>query len=93
MDGMLQSSLWIRCAIALLYQDLDVTELDDFRYNHVNLTGFRLVNYHDPKAKDILRRMRADEKRTGSKLFNSTSVIKVWVHNSAHSMTVVAFSR
>ena len=54
-----------------------MTDLEDFRYNHVNLTGFRLVSYRDPEVDAILKRMRANEKRTGTKLLNSTSHIKV----------------
>jgi len=42
-----------------------------------------MVSYHDPKVKAILGQMHANEKRTGSKLLNSTSVIKAR-HNGDH---------
>ena len=59
-------------------QDLETINMDDFRHNYVNLTGFRLVNYEDLRVQDIMNQMRIYEKHTGSKLLNNSGgLVKV----------------
>lgn len=35
--------------------DLEIFDLEDFKYNYVNITSFRLVNREDVVVKDILK--------------------------------------
>ena len=61
----------------LYFQDIESINMDDFRHNYVNVTGFRMVNVQNPTTKDILQQMRTYEKHAGVKLLNQSQVIKV----------------
>lgn len=36
---------------------MSALDLDDYRYNHVNITGFRLIDPDDPFVKSIMKDM------------------------------------
>ena len=52
-------------------------DMENFRHNYVNLTGFRLVNYGDLRVVDILQQIETYQGQTGTKLLNTTGIIKV----------------
>jgi hypothetical protein len=43
--------------IILLFQDLETLDLDDYKHNHVNVTGFRLVDPSNQFVKEITEDM------------------------------------
>ena len=53
-------------------------ELEDFKYNHVNMTAFRIVDGDNIKVKTILREME-NLPEIGYKILNRTQVI--WFMN------------
>ena len=63
----------------MLRKDLETINLDDFRHNFANLTGFRLVSRDDRRVDDILQQMAASQTHSGFRVLNSTRprIIKV----------------
>ena len=57
---------------------METIEMENFKHNYVNLTGFRLVNNDDMRVQDILKQMEIYEGNfPASKLLNNSGVIKV----------------
>ncbi|GFR85397.1 glutamate receptor, ionotropic kainate [Elysia marginata] len=52
--------------------DIESIDMEDFRHNFVNLTGFRLVDPTDPAVRKILQKMEIYEEQAGITLFNTT---------------------
>ncbi|KAK2148217.1 hypothetical protein LSH36_509g01044 [Paralvinella palmiformis] len=52
--------------------DLETINLDDFKHNAANVTGFRLISREDPRVQDILHQMETYQVYSGSKILNST---------------------
>lgn len=44
--------------------DLETFDLEDFKYNFVNITSFRLVDLSDVSVKEILKDMESYDRRT-----------------------------
>lgn len=57
-------------------QDIETFDLEDFKYNSVNMTAFRLVDLEEPKVSDILRQMERFQP-IGHAILNKTGVIQV----------------
>jgi hypothetical protein len=58
-------------------QDLESIDMENFRHNYVNMTGFRLVPRENPRVKDIIRQMYKYQSETGAVLLNTSTIIKV----------------
>lgn len=57
-------------------QDIETFDLEDFKYNSVNMTAFRLVDLEEPKVVEILRQMERFQP-IGHAILNRTGVIQV----------------
>lgn len=53
------------------FQDIETFDLEDFKYNSVNITAFRLVDVESPKAHDIIEQMKKFQ-HTGKDIFNGS---------------------
>lgn len=59
-----------------MYQkDIETFDLEDFKYNSVNITAFRLVDVESPKVVDIMEQMKKFQH--SGKDMNGSSVIMV----------------
>ena len=65
----------------IVLQDLETLDLDDFRHNSANITGFRLINRSSPKVQDTLQQMALHQKQAGSRLLNSTNFLLIKASN------------
>lgn len=57
-------------------QDIETFDLEDFKYNFVNITAFRLVDADDVGVRGILRDMEKFQTE-GNNLLNKSRVIQV----------------
>jgi ionotropic glutamate receptor len=57
-------------------QDIETFDLEDFKYNSVNITAFRLVDVESPKVADIINQMKKFQ-HSGQDILNGSSVIMV----------------
>ena len=55
--------------------DIEIFDLENFRYNFVNLTAFRLVDTEHPSVRQILRDMEKFQPK-GQPILNRTNVIR-----------------
>ncbi|XP_017881765.1 glutamate receptor ionotropic, kainate 2 isoform X9 [Ceratina calcarata] len=55
--------------------DIETFDLEDFKYNSVNMTAFRLVDLEEPKVAEVLRQMESFQP-IGHAIFNKTGVIQ-----------------
>lgn len=58
------------------FQDLETFDLEDFKYNSVNITAFRLVDVDHPKVQDILATMEKFQP-IGHAILNRSGIIQV----------------
>ncbi|KZC14138.1 Glutamate receptor, ionotropic kainate 2 [Dufourea novaeangliae] len=56
--------------------DIETFDLEDFKYNSVNMTAFRLVDLEEPKVAEVLRQMERFQP-IGHAILNKTGVIQV----------------
>jgi len=56
--------------------DIEVFNLENFRYNFVNMTAYRMVDSEHPTVRGVLRDMEKFQP-IGQYLINKTNVIKV----------------
>lgn len=70
-DGARQGGNPSRCA-----QDMETLDLEDFSYNNVNMTAFRMVDADDAGVKEALRQMERFAP-IGHHIINSSGVIQV----------------
>lgn len=57
-------------------QDIETFDLEDFKYNYVNITAFRLVDADDAAVRGILRDMERFQP-SGNTILNKSHVIQV----------------
>lgn len=57
-------------------KDIETFDLEDFKYNSVNITAFRLVDVESPKVVDIMEQMKKFQ-HSGKDILNGSSVIMV----------------
>ncbi|CAK9795146.1 Glutamate receptor ionotropic, kainate 2 [Anthophora quadrimaculata] len=76
------SSQEIQTALRLLlpgelakHPDIETFDLEDFKYNSVNMTAFRLVDLEEPKVAEVLRQMERFQP-IGHAILNKTGVIQ-----------------
>ncbi|XP_054002686.1 glutamate receptor ionotropic, kainate 2 isoform X3 [Hylaeus anthracinus] len=55
--------------------DIETFDLEDFKYNSVNMTAFRLVDLEEPKVAEVLRQMERFQP-FGHAILNKTGVIQ-----------------
>lgn len=60
--------------------DLETFEMEDFRYNFVNITAFRLVDTNDVFVKETLKEMEQFSKKNNLK-FKRNLAVEVNVFN------------
>lgn len=58
-------------------QDIETFDLEDFKYNSVNMTAFRLVDLEEPKVAEVLKQMERFQPAIGHAILNKTGVIQV----------------
>ncbi|XP_059153989.1 glutamate receptor ionotropic, kainate 2-like [Physella acuta] len=57
--------------------DIESIDMEDFRHNYVNLTGFRLVDPSDPDVRKIIHEMEIYEMQTDLSLLNTTGYLSL----------------
>lgn len=58
--------------------DLETFEMEDFRYNFVNITAFRLVDTNDVSVKETLKEMEEFSRQSSSIKFKKSLALEVW---------------
>jgi len=61
----------------LFLQDIETFDLEDFKYNSVNMTAFRLVDLEESKVIEVLKQMERFQPTIGHAILNKTGVIQV----------------
>jgi len=66
--------------VPFIIKDIETYDLEDFKYNSVNITAFRLVDVESPKVVEIMEQMKKFQ-HSGKDILNGSSVIMVrfWV--------------
>lgn len=64
-------------SLHLFLQDIETFDLEDFKYNSVNMTAFRLVDLEEPKVAEILKQMERFQPAIGHAILNKTGIIQV----------------
>lgn len=59
----------------MFLQDIETFDLEDFKYNSVNMTAFRLVDLEEPKVAEVLKQM--ERFQPAHAILNKTGVIQV----------------
>ena len=59
------------------WQDIETFDLEDFKYNSVNITAFRLVDVEDANVYNVLQQMEKFQP-VGQAILNSSGIIQVW---------------
>lgn len=62
----------------LITQDIETFDLEDFKYNFVNITAFRLVDADDVGVRSVLRDMERFQP-AGNTILNKSRVIQASV--------------
>jgi glutamate receptor, ionotropic, invertebrate len=57
-------------------QDIETFDLEDFKYNFVNMTAFRIVDAEDVGVREILRDMERFQP-VGHSILNKSRIIQV----------------
>ncbi|ESO92173.1 hypothetical protein LOTGIDRAFT_121144, partial [Lottia gigantea] len=57
--------------------DIESIDMEDYRHNYVNLTGFRLVNPRDRLTQELMKDMEIYEMQTELKLLNKSGYLSV----------------
>ncbi|GFO27211.1 glutamate receptor ionotropic, kainate [Plakobranchus ocellatus] len=57
--------------------DIESIDMEDFRHNYVNLTGFRMVDPSEPYVRKVLRDMEIFELQTDLSLLNTTGYLSL----------------
>jgi ionotropic kainate glutamate receptor 2 len=65
-----------KLATVFLLQDIETFDLEDFKYNSVNITAFRLVDVEDARVMETLDRMERFQP-IGHAILNRSGVIQV----------------
>ena len=58
------------------YQDIETFDLEDFKYNSVNMTAFRLVDLDEPSVAETLKQMERFQP-IGHAILNRSGIIQV----------------
>lgn len=64
------------CYLLINRQDLESFDLEDFKYNSVNITAFRLVDIGSPRVNEVVEQMeRFQHQSTHHEALNSTTIV------------------
>lgn len=78
-------------------QDIESFDLEDFKYNSVNITAFRLVDVESKRVTEIMEQVKKVQKHSGRDLINGSSIMQVIIFNSLRvfffQILVVIFGR
>lgn len=84
---MVQFCLFLSIFVFLLYfiflfspwleQDIESFDLEDFKYNSVNITAFRLVDLDSKRVNEIMDQVKKVQKHSGRDLINGSSIMQV----------------
>lgn len=72
--------------------DIEGFDLEDFKYNFVNMTAFRVVNVADLSVQKVLRDMARFQSAHNALAFNSSFIevsISICVHVVTHSQNCI----
>lgn len=58
-------------------QDIETHDLEDFKYNSVNITAFRLVDVESKRVTEIMEQVKKVQKHSGRDLINGSSIMQV----------------
>ena len=58
-------------------QDLEIYDLEDFMYNDVNITTYRLVDYSNPVVRNMLKEIDKYHPNVGKQMLHRGQLIKV----------------
>ncbi|CAG5135910.1 unnamed protein product, partial [Candidula unifasciata] len=61
----------------LTHLDIESIDMEDYRHNYVNLTGFRLVDPSDPYVRAVIHDMEIYEMQTDLSLLNTTGYLSL----------------
>jgi hypothetical protein len=62
--------------VCLCGQDIETFDLEDFKYNFVNMTAFRIVDAEDVGVREILKDMERFQP-VGHSILNKSHIIQV----------------
>lgn len=60
----------------IFFQDLETFDLEDFKYNSVNMTSYRIVDDENQRVANILREMERFQ-RVGQNMLHKSGIIRV----------------
>lgn len=61
-----------------LHKDIESFDLEDFKYNSVNITAFRLVDVNSKRVTEIMDQVKKVQKNSGREdLVNVSSIMEV----------------
>lgn len=74
------------------YQDIETFDLEDFKYNFVNMTAFRIVDAEDVGVKEILKDMEKFQP-VGHSILNKSKIIQVTDDDVPHLLACIGNCR
>jgi len=81
-----QRTQCIKLTCALILQDIETFDLEDFKYNSVNITAFRLVDVEDARVMETLDQMERFQP-IGHAILNRSGVIQVSICDNRYRAT------
>ena len=69
-----------------MLQDIETFDLEDFKYNSVNITAFRLVDVEDARVLETLDQMERFQP-IGHAILNRSGVIQVSIYDNRYMAT------
>jgi len=64
------------CKISFLLQDMELFDLEDFYFNRVNMSGWRLIDMDSDKVREVLHQMEKFHP-IGPSIFSKNGSIEV----------------
>lgn len=73
----------------LSLKDIETFDLEDFKYNSVNITAFRLVDVESRRAMEVLDHIKkVRQQHTGLELLNGSAILQVSKMTAAFSLSL-----
>lgn len=67
------------CAFCVTEKDIEAFDLEDFKYNGVNITAFRLVDIGSKRVNEVIDQMQKFQ-HSGRNILNSSTLVQVRLH-------------
>lgn len=64
-------------ACCLPLQDIESIDMENYRYNYVNLTGFRIVDPNTDYVRDVMKAMEVYEIQTSKVMLNKSGYLSL----------------